>query len=613
MLRLVERQTSVELQRTQNELVRTRAERDAVQARLESVYALRWTKLGAKLRVAVKVTRAMPQAIAVATRDPRGALQSVAGDLSHGRLRSLARRIANADTPPSALEHARRLRADGEPEQALGLLNGAVAARRGDVALLAERAATYLALGELTAALSDARTVAGISPTPQRLAAEATLAGRLRELDQSWFPDLAVPPEPLDPDPRRVLHLLKESRPYHERGYTMRSHYMLRSQQQAGLDPAVVTSLGFPRLDGFPEFDSVDVLDGIAHHRLDLGPDYPYRRAPFDHVLSEYARQAARVVRQWRPAVIHASSGYRGFETALVAIALGRHFSIPVVYDIRSFLEATWTPDISRSQRGEHYERRLARELSCMRAADLVFTIAATMKADIVSRGVDPDKVVIIPNAVDPDEFRPRPRDLALAAELGLSGKHVLGYVSNIGRREGLDIFVDAIAHLDRERSDVGGLIVGDGPELAGLRNQIDSLGLTKVVVATGQVPHGEIQRYYSLIDVFVVPRRNDQAARLVTPLKPFEAMAMARPLLVADLPALVDIARPGTRGLSFTAGDPRSLAAQAAKLIDDPRLRDAFGAAGRAWVEQERTWAMNSQRYVAAYERVGVRPRGPR
>ena len=165
------------------------------------------------------------------------------------------------------------------------------------------------------------------------------------------------------------------------------------------------------------------------------------------------------------------------------------------------------------------------------------------------------------------------------------------------------------IAELRKQRDDVGCIVVGEGPELDGLRELRGELGLDDCVVLTGQVPHSEVHRYYSLIDVFVVPRRDDRAARLVTPLKPFEAMAMELPIVVSDLPALSEVAAPGERGLSFVPEDPASLAATVAPLLDDPALRKRFGAAGRDWVQRERTWAANGKRYVEAYGRVGVRP----
>ncbi len=511
-----------------------------------------------------------------------------------------ARRPLPATTLPRRLRlrAARALRAGGPPGPA------------GEVAALKQQQRAFIAEGSLSGALATARRIAAVAPSTQHRVNVAQLEGRLRELQADWYPAVAAGGQH-SPRPGVVLHLLKESVPYHQRGYTVRSLNVLRAQREVGFDPVVVTSLGFPRLDGYPEFPAVERIEGVDHYRLDLGPDFPYRTLPFDEAISWQTQLTARVMENVRPALIHASSGYRGFETALVAIALGRRYSIPVVYDVRSFLEATWTGDRARSQTGEHYELRRVKELACMTDADLVLTIADSMRDDLIGRGVDANRIVIVPNAVDPAEFVPRPPDADLRRELGLDGRFVLGYVSNLSSREGVDILLEAVALLARSRPEVACLVVGDGPEIDALRRQADRLGLTEAVCITGAVPHEAIQRYYSLIDLFVIPRRDDEAARSVTPLKPFEAMAMARPLLVADLPALREVVAPDERGLTFRPEDPADLAAAAARLIDDPARREHIGAAGRAWVERERTWSANGQRYVEAYGRLGVEPAG--
>jgi glycosyltransferase involved in cell wall biosynthesis len=124
-------------------------------------------------------------------------------------------------------------------------------------------------------------------------------------------------------------------------------------------------------------------------------------------------------------------------------------------------------------------------------------------------------------------------------------------------------------------------------------------------VIFTGAVPHERVPDFYALIDVFVVPRIHERAARLVTPLKPFEAMAMRRPIIVADLPALTELAKPGERGLAFTSGDPESLARAVETMLDNPEQTRSLAAEGRRWVLAERTWAANGRRYQDIYREV--------
>jgi glycosyltransferase involved in cell wall biosynthesis len=129
--------------------------------------------------------------------------------------------------------------------------------------------------------------------------------------------------------------------------------------------------------------------------------------------------------------------------------------------------------------------------------------------------------------------------------------------------------------------------------------------GIEDRVIFTGPVDHTEIADLYGLIDVFVVPRVRERAAVYVTPLKPFEAMAMERPVLVSDLPALTEIVAAPERGHTFVAEDVPSLARAVSGLLDDPVERERLGRAGRAWIEAERQWKHNGPRYAEVFEQV--------
>jgi glycosyltransferase involved in cell wall biosynthesis len=148
-------------------------------------------------------------------------------------------------------------------------------------------------------------------------------------------------------------------------------------------------------------------------------------------------------------------------------------------------------------------------------------------------------------------------------------------------------------------------LIVGDGKRRAELEGIARKAGVDGRVIFTGKVPHDAVAGHYAVLDAFVVPRRDERAARTVTPLKPYEALAMARPLVVADLPPLTEIAAPDERGLSFPAGDAAGLATALERLIDDPALAARIAEAGRDWVARERTWAANGPRLRAVYDEV--------
>lgn len=473
-----------------------------------------------------------------------------------------------------------------------------------DFSALELKQAAHWQRGDVAATVATFRRMRAVRDSAELALRQRSYLGRARELDPRWLPRVPGPPRPVEPRDGVIMHILKESIPYHVNGFTTRSRYTVHCQREAGLDPFVVTSIGFPRKDGFTEFEPVEIIEGTPYYRIDPGPDYAPALAN-DIALSDTAWMAARIGRQQRPSVIHTSTGYRGFETALIGLALRAHLHRPLVYDVRSFHETTWTHGIDLAEHGEHYRARLAAEIRSMELADLVVTIAEGMRSEIIRRGIPETKVFVVPNGVDADRFTPAEPSRTLRQKYGLDGKTVIGYISNLDHpREGQEILIEATARLRARGRDIVCLLVGDGQR----RTELEELARSASpggVIFTGAVPHEQVRDFYALIDVFVVPRIDERAARLVTPLKPFEAMAMRRPLIVSDLPALTELAKPGERGLVFTPGDCESLALAVETMLDNPDHARGLAEEARRWVLAERTWAANGRRYQDIYREV--------
>jgi glycosyltransferase involved in cell wall biosynthesis len=216
--------------------------------------------------------------------------------------------------------------------------------------------------------------------------------------------------------------------------------------------------------------------------------------------------------------------------------------------------------------------------------------------------------VTVIPNAVDTEQFFPVERDTVLAERWGLApDETVLGYISSFSSYEGICYLIDATARLAAMGRRVRCLLVGDGELRSELEAHAEAAGVRELVVFTGRVAHADVLAYYGLIDVFVVPRTDDRVSQLVTPLKPYEAMAAGRAIVVSDLPALTEMIVKGRTALTFRPEDAEDLAIVIGGLIDDPARRAALGRAGREWVCSERTWLGNGDRYLELYRDLGV------
>ena len=402
----------------------------------------------------------------------------------------------------------------------------------------------------------------------------------------------------------RVLHLVNDALPTTSAGYTIRTHEIVLAQKAAGLDPHVVTRCGFPVTQGTLDGRRLVMLDGIPYHRL-LPWHMPARK---DKAAVVGLELAARLTEQLKPAVLHAASNYAN---ALVALAIGKKYGLPVVYEVRGFWEDTWLsrhPDSETRAGSELYRRNRDLETQCMLAADLVVTLGEAMRDEIVARGVPAGKVLIVPNAVSEEFLLPLPDPSALRTELGIKpDEHVVGEVSSLVPHEGIGTLLQATRLLKDRGMKVRALIVGDGPERAALQRQAAGLGLAETAIFTGRVPVTKVREFHALLDVFVVPRTPDRVCQLVTPLKPVEAMASGLCVVTSDVKALAEIIKPEVTGALTVPQDPVALADSLELLLCSPDIRRKLGDNAREWVARDRTWAHNATRYRDAYARLGA------
>ncbi len=465
----------------------------------------------------------------------------------------------------------------------------------------------YGKVGDFDAAYRLADRLARITRQPNDIKRSESLRGRVLEVHPAWLPAVGIPaPAVIErPTERRVLYLAKESAPYLHNGFCTRSHETLRSVRGTGTEIVAVTMPGFPaviKVENAP--DEVTVDDITYKHLL---PNAHLAGMAVNEYLDLAATALAKFVLEYRPTVLHIGSGHRGFETALVGRAIAEWYGIPWMYEVRSFFETTWTSDKRYMESAPYFHQRHSTEGRCMHAANYVVTLSGPMRDEIVEQHHVPvDKVTGIPNAVDIERFSPEVRDEDLRSRLGLSGAKVIGYVSNLSHpREGQEAMIKAVPLLKQQGIPAKALLVGDGARRPELEALAKKLNVAEDVVFTGSIPFEQVSHYYAQIDLFVIPRTNERAGRLVSPMKPFEAMAMDIPLLVSDLPALVEIVADehAPRGLSYKAEDAADLARVAAQCFTDvagtqERVRNAA-----EWVRRERTWSANGRNFVAAYE----------
>ena len=309
------------------------------------------------------------------------------------------------------------------------------------------------------------------------------------------------------------------------------------------------------------------------------------------------------LVERLRPDVLHAHSPVLN---ALPALRVGRRRGIPVVYEMRASWEDAAVDHGSTREGSLRYRLSRGLETFALKRVNAVTTICEGLREDIRSRGIEADRITVIPNAVDVSTFTyGAAANPALRGRLGLEGARVIGFAGSFYGYEGLDLLLEAAAQLAPGRSDLRVLLVGGGPQESALRAQAERLGIASRVVFTGRVPHAEVQLYYELIDVLAYPRSSIRLTEMVTPLKPLEAMAQGRMFVASDVGGHRELIRHGDTGTLFPAGDAAALARAIAGLLDTRSQWDAMRQRARRFVETERTWARSVARYGDVYARV--------
>ena len=393
---------------------------------------------------------------------------------------------------------------------------------------------------------------------------------------------------------RSVVYVAHNTLPWNSGGYATRTHGIVSGLAAMGWDMAVASRYGYP-YDRWPEDDdrvapAEDVVDGLTYHRLVDGLARRYPTHPFNDYTERFAERLEAYARERGATLLHSGGFYPlAHATERAAHRLG----IPAVYEVRGLEYLGRVSGRSSFLDTERYQYLVQQEVEAVSRADRAMVITKAIFDEMVRLGVDPDHMRVLPNGVQADRFVPVDRDRELEAQLGVQDKVVIGYIGSLVYYEGLELLLRAAAKLKTRRRDFHVLIVGDGTAMTSLTQLDAELGTGDVVTFTGRVPHERVDGYYSLLDVSTIPRLPLPICELVSPMKPFEAMAMENAMLVSDVAALTEIVEDEVTGLTFRKGDVESYAAQLERLIDEPELRSRLGKQAREWVVRERDWSV--------------------
>jgi PEP-CTERM/exosortase A-associated glycosyltransferase len=400
----------------------------------------------------------------------------------------------------------------------------------------------------------------------------------------------------------RILHVLDHSVPL-QSGYAFRTLSILREQRALGWETFQLTT---PK--HYAPGPLEEEVAGVHFFRSRLRPAMIGRAPVLNQaaVVQATAQRLEELIPRLRPDIVHAHSPALN---GIAALRSARKFGIPVVYEVRASWEDAAVDHGSTREGSLRYRLSRMLESAVLRRANAVTTICEGLATEIRSRGIPQDRVTVIPNAVDIDDFEViEEADSGLHEKLAVGIGPVLGFIGSLYRYEGLELLLRALPRIAEAHAGVRVLLVGGGPAETSLKDLAAALGVTDRVSFIGRVPHEDVRRHYSVIDLLVYPRVSIRLTELVTPLKPLEAMSLGRMFIASDVGGHRELVPQMLQPYLFKAGDPEELARVAIALLSERDRWPILAAGARRYVAEQRTWRSSVARYAAVYERCALR-----
>ena len=298
-------------------------------------------------------------------------------------------------------------------------------------------------------------------------------------------------------------------------------------------------------------------------------------------------------------------------------VILSRQYRVPLVLEYNgseAWIAKHWGNPL------RYHDLAVMAEDASLRHAHLVVTISQVLRDELLERGVDPERIVVYPNCVDPEVFNSgrysREETEAVRREYGIAtDARVVTFVGTFGQWHGAEILAKAVRRLAEkdsawlERWKVHFMLVGDGLRMPEVRKEIDGGPAERFVTLTGLVEQRQAPRYLAASDVLVSPHvpNTDGSRFFGSPTKLFEYMAMGKGIVASELEQIGKVLSPGLKvsqgiqgeegrtgdavAVLTTPGDVDDLVRGIRLLVERPDLCERLGKNARRKVLDYYTW----------------------
>ena len=297
-----------------------------------------------------------------------------------------------------------------------------------------------------------------------------------------------------------------------------------------------------------------------------------------------------RAIREEKPDFIYERYAFFNFSGALMA----RLLNVPLVVEVN---------EISghKRVRGQYFlglaglvERRV------FRTAVVVITVSDFLQHEIKQKVGRDIEVMTIPNGVPQSWIQKLPDEQTvhdLRRQLNLLDKKVVCFIGGLVHWHNFDMLLEVIGMVQKELPETVLLIVGDGPLHEHIEQTVSRLRLcAESVRMIGKVPHAEIPLYIKMSDVAIIPETND----FRSPIKMFEYMSMARPVVAPRMPPIQAIITNGRDGQLFEPGNKTSCRDALLQVLINPEYAHVLGQAAYEKIIAHYTWEKHAQEILS-------------
>lgn len=275
-------------------------------------------------------------------------------------------------------------------------------------------------------------------------------------------------------------------------------------------------------------------------------------------------------------------------------VAAGLRSKIPVFLEVNS--------PLAYERANEPDEKLYFKQLSlflekktCSHAFKTI-VVSSPLKRHLQIIGVPADQVLVMPNGVNPEKFKPMKKSQTLMRDLGISEDNlVIGFTGILRPWHGIDMLVDAFCILYKSCPESLLLLVGDGTIRSQIVKRARQMGCENALRITGRVSHKEVKAHVSIFDIAVSPKTTFYAS----PMKIPEYMAMAKPVVAPDTGNIRDLIDNGKTGLLFKEGDTNALGHALLDLARDKSKRISLGETGLSEINGRLNWVHIAQSII--------------